>query len=207
MIQLKRYFFIFIAVNLIGIAVALILESGLGCDPIGLLCDGISKFFSIQFGIASFYYNVGIIILALLLARKNLGMGTISYGLLSGFFIDFYRMIFINLGIAEMGIAMLILAFVVGEICMSLAFAILMQLDLGMTALDAVLIKIKEKLNIPYSYVKIATDILLVLTGTMLGGTFGAGTIISALVTGILVERLGKMIKRVQENFKRAEVV
>lgn len=205
--QLKRYFFIFVAVNLIGVAVALILESGLGCEPIGLLCDGISQFFSIQFGIASFYYNVGIIGLALLFAKNNLGMGTISYGLLSGFFIDFYRMIFINLGVAEMGIAVLILAFVVGEICMSLAFAILMQLDLGMTALDAVLVKIKDKLNIPYSYVKIATDILLVLTGTMLGGTFGVGTIISALVTGILVERLGKIIKRVQENFKRVGVV
>ena len=206
MVKLKRYFFIFVAVNLIGIAVALILESGLGCDPIGLLCDGISKFFSIQFGIASFYYNIGIIGLALLLAKKNLGMGTVSYGLLSGFFIDFYRMIFINLGIAEMGIAVLILAFVVGEICMSLAFAILMQLDLGMTALDAVLVKTKEKLNIPYSYVKIVTDILLVLTGTMLGGTFGVGTIISALVTGILVERLGKIIKGVPTNFKKIEI-
>lgn len=204
--QLKKYFFIFVAVNLIGVAVALMLESGLGCDPIGLLCDGISKFFSIQFGIASFYYNIGIIILALFLARRKLGMGTISYGLLAGFFIDFYRIIFINLGMTDMGIAVLILAFVVGEICMSLAFAVLIQLDLGMTALDAVLVKIKEKLNIPYSYVKVVTDILLVLTGTMLGGTFGIGTIISALVTGILVERLGKMIKRVQENFKRVEV-
>lgn len=206
-VQLKRYFFIFVAVNLIGVAVALILESGLGCDPIGLLCDGVSKFFSIQFGIASFYYNVGIIGLALLLAKKSLGMGTISYGLLSGFFIDFYRMIFINLGIAEMGMTTLILAFIIGEVCMSLAFAILMQLDLGMTALDAVLVKIKGRLNIPYSYVKIATDILLVLTGTLLGGVFGIGTIISALVTGILVERLGKVIKRVEENFKRIEVV
>lgn len=206
-VQLKRYFFIFVAVNLIGVAVALILESGLGCDPIGLLCDGVSKFFSIQFGIASFYYNVGIIGLALLLAKKSLGMGTISYGLLSGFFIDFYRMIFINLGIAEMGMTTLILAFIIGEVCMSLAFAIFMQLDLGMTALDAVLVKIKGRLNIPYSYAKIATDILLVLTGTLLGGVFGIGTIISALVTGILVERFGKMIKRVEENFKRIEVV
>lgn len=65
--QLKRYFFIFVVVNLIGIAVALILKSGLGCDPIGLLCDGISKFFSIQFGIAVLIiaFGVGTIISAL----------------------------------------------------------------------------------------------------------------------------------------------
>ena len=63
-----------------------------------------------------------------------------------------------------------------------------------------ILERIKDKLNIPYSYVKIVTDILLVLTGTMLGGTFGVGTIISALVTGILVERLGKIIKGVPKK-------
>lgn len=89
-----KYLFIFWATNLIGIAVALILESGLGCDPIGLFCDGLSHLLSVSFGLASFFYNVLIIVIALFMARHNLGTGTIVYGLLSGFFIDFYRMFF-----------------------------------------------------------------------------------------------------------------
>lgn len=196
----KKYLFIFFAVNLIGIAVALILKSKLGCDPIGLLCDGISNALSIQFGIASFFYNVGIIVIALLLARRNLGTGTIVYGLLSGFFIDFYGMLFNALGLKNLGYGTEIIIFIIGEICMSLAFAILMQLQLGMTALDAVLTTLSKITHIPYAYIKIGTDILLVISGTLMGGTFGVGTIVSALITGILVARFAKMIEGIQKK-------
>lgn len=196
----KKYLMIFIAVNLIGIAVALILESKLGCDPIGLLCDGISHLFSTKFGIASFIYNTFIIGVALLVARRNLGTGTIVYGLLSGFFIDFYSMIFGRFELASRGLEYSILTFVIGELCMSLAFAILMQCQLGMTALDAVLVKIKEITHIPYAYLKIGTDILLVVSGALMGGTFGAGTIISALVTGTLVTNFAKLIEYIQSK-------
>ena len=63
-----KSFFIFLAVNLIGLAVALILESGLGCEPIGLLCDGVAHALSIPFGKGCFIYNFSTIILALLVA-------------------------------------------------------------------------------------------------------------------------------------------
>lgn len=193
----EKYFYIFFATNLIGIAVALILESGLGCDPIGLFCDGFSHVLRVSFGMASFFYNVLIIVIALLIARHNLGTGTIVYGLLSGFFIDFYRVIFAGLALGKRGIIVAGLTFLVGELCMSLAFAILMQLKLGMTALDAVLMRINQKVHIPYAYAKIGTDILLVVSGTLMDGVFGIGTIISALVTGILVAKFAKLIEHV----------
>ena len=139
-----------------------------------------------------------IIVTALLVARHNLGAGTIVYGLLSGFFIDFYRMVFDGLAPEKRGVIAAALTFLVGELCMSLAFAILMQLKLGMTALDAVLKKMEKNIHIPYAYVKIGTDILLVVSGTFMGGAFGIGTIISALVTGILVARFTKLIEHVQ---------
>lgn len=193
--KLKKYLYTFMAVNLIGISIALILESGLGCEPIGLFCEGISKFFSIKFGIASFFYNTLTIGFSLFFIRNNLGIGTISYGLLSGFFIDFYREIFIFLNLKESNTIILILAFIIGELFMSSAFAILMQLDLGMTALDTILIKIKVVTKLPYSFIKIGIDIILVGMGIFLGGTFGLGTVISALITGVLVEKIGNFMK------------
>lgn len=202
----KKSLWIFLAVNLIGIAVALILQSGLGCDPIGLLCDGISHALSIRFGIASFLYNVAVIGVALLIAKKNLGMGTVIYGLMSGFFIDFYMMIFDRMGMAHRGIVVSAVAFMIGEACMSLAFAILMQLKLGMTALDAVLVTIEKHIRIPYAYVKISMDILLVISGTLLGGVFGIGTIISAMVTGLLVARFGRLIEHLQYTYGNRSV-
>ena len=197
---LKKYAFIFLAVNLLGLAIALILESQLGCDPIGLLCDGISQAFSINYGLASSLYNVAIIIIALLVARRHLGMGTIIYGVSSGIFIEFYRMLISPLELANMGIGYAIVAFIIGEICMAAAFALLMQLELGMTALDATLMKLKEVTKLSYSVLKLGMDILFVVVGTVLGGRFGIGTIVSAVVTGFLVTSISKMIRLLQEK-------
>ena len=43
-----------------------------------------------------------------------------------------------------------------------------------------------------------AVDFLLVISGTLMGGIFGVGTIVSALITGILVARFAKLIDRIQ---------
>ena len=165
-----KSFFIFLAVNLIGLAVALILESGLGCEPIGLLCDGVAHALSIPFGRGCFIYN-----------------------LLSGFFIDFYGDILLGFALGQQDILIAVIVFAVGELMMAAAFALLMELKLGMTALDAFLVKIEELLHIPYAFLKIGMDICFVITGYLLGGTFGIGTIVSAILTGILVKQWAKI--------------
>ncbi len=190
-----KAFWIFLAVNLLGISITCFLESGLGCDPIALLSNGISKALSTSFGIASFLYNAATICLACLLARKFLGAGTIVYGLLSGFVIDLYGMVFQRLSVSSVGLISNILFFMVGEVLMSAAFAILMHLDLGMTALDALLTALSRRTKASYAVLKAVTDAVFVVTGIFLGGAFGAGTIVSVGVTGILVTKIGEMLK------------
>lgn len=76
---------IFLAVNLIGIEAALMLESRLGCDPIGLMCDGIAHALELRYGTACFIYNITIIGAALIVAKSDLGAGAAVYGLTLGF--------------------------------------------------------------------------------------------------------------------------
>lgn len=191
-----KYARIFLAVNFLGIGISCFLESGLGCDPIALLSDGISKVCSVSFGTASFFYNAATIVLAFLLAKKYLGAGTIVYGLLSGFVIDFYGMVFERFSISCPGLLGNVLFFCTGEILMSTAFAILMQLNLGMTALDALLTAGNRKTGVPYAVWKMGMDAVFVITGFLLGGSFGVGTIVSVAVTGMLVARIGSFVKR-----------
>ena len=61
---MSKIVMVFVVMNLIGIAVALFLESGLGSDSVGLLCDGIRHTFLISFGNASLFYNLLIILIA-----------------------------------------------------------------------------------------------------------------------------------------------
>lgn len=184
---------------------ALILRSGLGCEPIGLLCDGISRFFSVQFGIGSLIYNLLVIGAALLVAKENLGMGTVVYGLLSGFFIDLYQLIVVWILPQEMDTVGSALLFVIGELSMATAFAILMRLHLGMTALDALLVRGQKRMKIPYALLKSGVDVLFVTVGTILGGTFGIGTILSALFTGMFVSKIADAIEKLQMKVSKRE--
>ena len=184
---MSKIVMVFVVMNLIGIAVALFLESGLGSDSVGLLCDGIRHTFLISFGNASLFYNLLIILIACLVARKNMGLGTVVYALVSGYFIDFYSWILTDIHLAEQDMLIRILAFAIGQCCLSLGLALLIQLNLGMNALDAVLYKIQNHTNFSYTIMRTGCDISYVVIGTVLGGTFGAGTICSVLVTGTMV--------------------
>ena len=196
---MSKIVMVFVVMNLIGIAVALFLESGLGSDSVGLLCDGIRHTFLISFGNASLFYNLLIILIACLVARKNMGLGTVVYALVSGYFIDFYSWILTDIHLAEQDMLIRILAFAIGQCCLSLGLALLIQLNLGMNALDAVLYKIQNHTNFSYTIMRTGCDISYVVIGTVLGGTFGAGTICSVLVTGTMVTMITNIIGIIQK--------
>lgn len=193
---MKKCLLVFLVMNLVGIAVTLFLASGLGSDSIGLLCDGIRHVLPISFGNASLLYNLLIIVLAFCIAKENLGLGTVVYALMSGYFIDFYGYIIEVLKVNENVMAVRILSFIIGQCCLSLGLAILIQLKLGMNALDAVLYKVQEKSKLPYAGLRTACDISYVILGTLMGGTFGIGTICSVLLTGSMVSKIIKIIEK-----------
>ncbi len=193
---MKKCLLVFLVMNLVGIAVALFLASGLGSDSIGLLCDGIRHVLPISFGNASLLYNLLIIALAFCIAKENLGLGTVVYALVSGYFIDFYGYVIEVLNVNENVMAVRILSFIIGQCCLSLGLAILIQLKLGMNALDAVLYQIQEKSKLPYAGLRTACDISYVILGTLMGGTFGIGTICSVLLTGTMVSKIIKIIEK-----------
>lgn len=196
----KKCLLVFLVMNLVGIAVALFLASGLGSDSIGLLCDGIRHVLPISFGNASLLYNLLIILVAFLIARENLGLGTVVYALVSGYFIDFYGYVITICRINESILWIKILSFILGQCCLSLGLAILIQLNLGMNALDAVLYRVQEKGRISYAILRTGCDISYVVLGTVMGGTFGIGTICSVLLTGTMVSKIIKLIEKLTDR-------
>ena len=128
---------IFIAVNAAGCGISLFRHSALGMDPIGVLCSGISNSLGIQYGHASFMYNVSLIIIAAIVAKGNLGLGTVFYAVTCGYFIDFYYRIFGPIIVVGFVIFGRFLVFMAGELLFSAVLATLIYLKLGMSALSA----------------------------------------------------------------------
>ena len=201
--KLYKIGMIFCVMNFIGIAVALFLAANLGSDSIGLLCDGLHRVLGISFGNASLLYNLAIIALACCIARNHLGLGTIVYALVSGYFIDFYSFLFAPLHLAEQNLLLRVLGFAVGQCFLSAGLAILIQMKLGMNAQDAVIYKIQDSTKIPYAVMRTGCDISYVVIGTLLGGTFGIGTICSVLLTGTMVSKITQIISKTNIAFQQ----
>lgn len=198
---------IFAAMNLVGCGVGLFLQCGLGSDPIGLLCDGLAHSLGVQFGHASLLYNLVLIVLAAAAARKNLGAGTIVYALCSGYFIDFYSWLLSTLQLSGLPFVLRFGVCLLGECFFSSALALLIYFQLGMNALDALLYRLQTATGIRYAFLRMASDAVYTVTGFLLGGVFGIGTVVAILLTGNLVSRLLKLIqsgrKKLQQNDKK----
>lgn len=196
--QVKRIIGIFGAMNGVGIGVALFLQCQLGSDPIGLLCNGIQCAFHMEFRYASILYNLIVIVLALCITRNGLGLGTVVYALLSGYFIDFYYYLLNPLALGQAEIWIRLVGYCIGQILMTLGLAMLIHFQLGMNALDAILYKLSECLHIPYTFLRVGTDVLYSVMGTLLGGIYGIGTLVCILSTGIFVTFHIKLFMKVE---------
>lgn len=89
---LKKVIISIIAINFVGLGGSLFLKSGLGGDSITLLLEGLHKYFKLSYGLISILYS-SFIILAMIVNRKSLGIGSFLYAFTCGYFVDFYMTI------------------------------------------------------------------------------------------------------------------
>ncbi|MDR1017937.1 MAG: hypothetical protein LBM02_04465 [Lachnospiraceae bacterium] len=193
--RLKKFFLIIIVLIIIGLGISLIVLADLGPDSISLLCQGIHEHMPGTFGIATLAYNVAIILIALLFAKKYLGAGTVLYAVLIGAFIDLFMLICRPFDIENQSVYIRFMVFILGQCFYSLGLSLLIKLNLGMNALDALMTKLSDLTHIQYMYFRVAADFSYCVIGYLLGGTFGVGTVISVLFTGTLVTFFGKVFK------------
>lgn len=195
---MKKFLYIFIALNLLGVGINFVLQVGFGCDAITMMNDGIARFFQTNYTISGLIYSTICMVIAVVFAKDLLGWGSVSYAYATGIFIDVYRWILAPLEIAELSTTLKILLFVVGQLMMCYAFAMLIALNLGRSPLDAILASIEKKLHISYRVVKTICDVIFVIVAYLLGSTFGIGTILCVLTTGYCIQFFCKMMNRKQ---------
>ena len=87
-----------------------------------------------------------------------------------------------------------------GQIFLSLALAILIQMNLGMNALDALLTRLSQRVKLPYAALRTGADLTYVVIGTLMGGVFGIGTILSVLLTGTMIRAFTRCLSVLSKN-------
>lgn len=183
----------------IGSGVGMILAANIGSDSISVIQDGMHNVLNITYGQASLLYNIVLIVIALFLAKKYFGTGTVISALLTGTFIDlsFTPMETLILGSLQNLMIFRFLMFALGLIIYSLGLAILISCKLGMNSLDSILTLISDRTKISYQFLRILADLLLTFIGWMMHGVVGIGTVISILFTGFLINHFVLILTKV----------
>ena len=187
LINLKKIVLSLSGGALIGIGAGTILYAGVGGDTVTVFQDGLHALFNISYGQASRIYNVVFVVLALIFARKYSGIGTVLSALMIGYAIDISNSLWL-LTMLKTGLLSGLIIFMTGLVIYALGIALLIRCDAGMNCLDALLYRLMDVTGLKYKYLRIAADVILTVTGCLMGGLFGIGTVIAVFLTGPLVE-------------------
>ena len=183
-----------VAVLLAGLVVAhfgvtLFLLSDLGSDPFNVMIQGLYRTLSRLGGAAWLSHGrvhiaVSLLILAILLFvdRGYIKIGTALCMAFGGPIIDFFSVLLAPL--ASSPLALRVCMLVAGCVILAFGMTMVIRSDAGTGPNDLVALVISEKKGWKFSIVRVAVDALFVLSGFLLGGVAGAGTLACMFLVG-----------------------
>ena len=190
-----------------AIAVGIFKIAALGVDPFQSLMSGLDKLIPIEFGTLYVIVNAILLIFSLIADRHNIGIATFINLFLLGYITQFtYE--YLQKLLPDPSLGMRALCLLIGIVVICFGSAFYMTADLGVSTYDAVAIVMSRKWQWgKFQYVRICTDLVCVVLGTVIfllgGGTWrqvptvvGVGTIITAFFLGPLIEFFNVKIAR-----------
>ena len=204
---LKRILMSAIGVIICGVSVGMFKHASLGVDPFQSLMSGLDAVIPISFGTLYVLVNLVLLLFALLLDRRKIGLATLINLFLLGYIAQFSQGVCARL-LPEPSLLARLGLLSVAIVIMCLASAFYFTANLGVSTYDAVaLIWSEKQTRIPFPICRIITDLicvvacvaLCVLAGFTLGqifGEVGIGTIITAFFMGPLIELFNKTVAR-----------
>ncbi|HSM45406.1 MAG TPA: hypothetical protein VK969_10360 [Acidimicrobiia bacterium] len=165
-----------------GLGIALMLQSRLGVPPWDVLHQGLAERFGLTVGIWSIIVSFLVLLLWLPL-RERYGIGTVLNAIIIGVVIDL-GVLFIPQP-PNVWLDAIILA--AGIVLIGLASGMYIGANLGPGPRDGLMTAIARR-GLSIRVTRWGLEIVVLITGILLGGTFGVGTIAFALLIGPIVQ-------------------
>lgn len=173
---------------LIAIATCCYIRAGLGSDAVAVFYDGLSIFAGISLGTASWCMNIGLLVIALLTARKHISWTTVFNSLMCGVFIDIVDWLLAPVFNFDGGLLYRCLLYAMGPLLVALGCTLMIRKCSGMSVNDAITTGIANRLGCSFRAVRVSMDGIVMLTGWLMGGVVGFGSVAAVLCTGPLIQ-------------------
>ena len=187
--MLRRVAQLYLGLVVFGLSMAMILRSELGNIPWDVLHQGLAERTGLSFGVVTIVVGAVVLLLWIPL-RERPGLGTVSNVVVIGVVVDAALLAVPDLGSASgagawVGRALL---FAGGVVLNGLATAAYIGSRFGAGPRDGLMTGLVRRTGGSVRVVRTLIEVVVVAVGWVLGGTFGAGTVVFALAIGPLVQ-------------------
>ena len=170
------------------LGVTLFLESNLGSDPFNVLVQGL--YWALPWpawmthGRVHLLVCLLIVLVLLAAARSYVRIGTVLCMALGGPIIDLWTVPLAPLFPDTLALPWRLLALVAGCVILAFGMTIVIRSEAGTGPNDLVAVVLSDRLKKPFGPVRVGVDLCFALTGWVLGGVAGVGTIVCAGLVG-----------------------
>lgn len=171
--------------GLTGLGVVFMLQANIGLEPWSVLQDGLTKTFGMSFGNAAILVGVAAVVLALVL-KETFGIGTIICVFFSGWWIDFF--LWLDIVPLQTSIPGGVISLLIGLELLAISTWAYMRECLGSGSRDALMVALARRTGKSEGLCRSVVEGTVILTGWLLGGQVGLGTVIAMVAIGALID-------------------
>ncbi|MEU9355536.1 hypothetical protein AB0D65_32185 [Streptomyces griseoloalbus] len=179
----RRLFQLYAGLALYGASSALLVRSGLGLEPWNVLHQGLSERTGLSMGVVLTILGAAVLLLWIPL-RQRPGLGTVSNVLVIGAAMDATLTVVPD----AHGLAVRVPLMAAGIVLNGAATGLYIAARFGAGPRDGLMTGLHQRTGVSIRLVRTAIEITVVVTGFVLGGTVGVGTLLYAVAIGPLAQ-------------------
>lgn len=179
----RRLIQLYVGLALYGASSALLVEAGLGLEPWGVLHQGLAELTGLSIGVVSIIVGAAVLLLWIPL-RQRPGLGTVSNVFVVGIAMDATLA-----AVPEVhGLAVRIPLLLAGIVLNGVATGLYIAARFGPGPRDGLMTGLHRRTGRSIRLMRTAVEVAVVITGFVLGGTIGIGTVLYAVSIGPLAQ-------------------
>ena len=188
----KKIIIIVIGSIIAAYGITLALYAGFGGATLAVLWQGISRTFHISIGMASLIVAIIMIVFSFFYDRSQIHIGTIIYQLVYSLCVD----LFANAHVYSTHLWVNALIMLLGVMLFAVGTGVYAAASLGRGSYEALTFSLAEKNGWQVKAVRMILDIVMVLTGVLLGGKFGICTSVTIIISGPIIQFTASKAKK-----------
>ncbi|WP_328869961.1 hypothetical protein OHT76_07530 [Streptomyces sp. NBC_00287] len=179
----RRLIQLYVGLALYGASSALLVEAGLGLEPWNVLHQGLAELTGLTIGVVSIIVGAAVLLLWIPL-RQRPGLGTVSNVFVVGIAMDGTLAALPEAHTLAVRIPLLVAGIVLNGVATGLYIAA----RFGPGPRDGLMTGLHRRTGRSIRLMRTAVELAVVISGFLLGGTIGVGTLLYALAIGPLAQ-------------------